>query len=157
VNWEAIGAIGELVGALVVILTVFYLARQVRENTEQARLAAIRAINASNDSAFNPVYIPENTRIWTRCHARAPDLDDHELAVFSMLMFRLVGSYQTSTYQFVYGAFDVVLHRGLSTFVASFLATPGGAVWWAENRTDFDADTQRHLDVALAEIGDEAA
>ena len=36
-NWEAIGALGELVGAAAVVLTLFYLARQVREASDEAR------------------------------------------------------------------------------------------------------------------------
>lgn len=148
-NREAIGAVGELIGAVVVILTVVYLAREIHQNTRQARLSAIRAINASNDSAFDPIYIPENSRIWTRCHAMAPDLDDHERAAFHMLMFRLVGSYETSTYQYVHGAFDPELHAGLTGFIASFLATPGGMEWWRANRAVFAADTNRHLALEL--------
>ena len=35
-NWEAIGAIGEIVGALAVVLTLGYLANQVRHAKEAA-------------------------------------------------------------------------------------------------------------------------
>ena len=34
-NWEAIGATGELIGAAVVVITLVYLARQVRHGSEQ--------------------------------------------------------------------------------------------------------------------------
>ena len=32
-NWDAIGAVGELLGAVAVILTLVYLASQIRQNT----------------------------------------------------------------------------------------------------------------------------
>ena len=32
-NWEALGAIGEIVGAIAVVLTLGYLAVQMRQNT----------------------------------------------------------------------------------------------------------------------------
>ena len=32
-NWEAIGAVGEIGGAVAVVLTLFYLAKQIRQNT----------------------------------------------------------------------------------------------------------------------------
>ena len=38
-NWEAIGAIGEIVGAVAVVLTVGYLAVQIRQNTRSVRAA----------------------------------------------------------------------------------------------------------------------
>jgi len=38
VNWDAIGAIAELVGALGVIVSLAYLAIQIRQSTDQSRL-----------------------------------------------------------------------------------------------------------------------
>ena len=39
-NWDAIGAIGEVGGATVVVATLIYLARQIRESTQATRIAA---------------------------------------------------------------------------------------------------------------------
>jgi len=43
-NWEAIGAIGEIVGAVAVVITLAYLAIQVRNSTRIARCATRQAI-----------------------------------------------------------------------------------------------------------------
>lgn len=40
-NWEAIGAVGEVLGALGVIATLGYLAVQVRQNTRTSRASAL--------------------------------------------------------------------------------------------------------------------
>ena len=39
-NWEAIGAVGEIVGAIAVIATLAYLAIQVRQGTNSVQGAA---------------------------------------------------------------------------------------------------------------------
>ena len=39
-NWEAIGAIGEIAGALGVIVSLAYLASQIRTQNRESRLAA---------------------------------------------------------------------------------------------------------------------
>ena len=39
-NWEAIGAIGEVGGAIAVVVTLVYLARQIRHSTQATRIAA---------------------------------------------------------------------------------------------------------------------
>ena len=39
-SWEAIGAIGEIVGALAVVVSIIYLARQIKSNTKATRAAA---------------------------------------------------------------------------------------------------------------------
>jgi len=50
INWDAIGAIGEIVGALGVIVTVGYLAIQVRQNTFASRAQTYQErTNASRD------------------------------------------------------------------------------------------------------------
>ena len=42
-NWEAISAIGQLVGALAVVISLIYLAREVRSNARATRHAAMRS------------------------------------------------------------------------------------------------------------------
>ena len=37
VNWDAIGAVGEILGAAAVLVTLVYLARQIRQNTRSTR------------------------------------------------------------------------------------------------------------------------
>jgi len=152
-NWEAIGAVGELAGAVVVVVSLVYLAAQVRHNTEQARLSSVQAVNASNDSAFNPIYIPENTRIWTKGHSNPESLDAHEAQVFGMLMTRLVASFDSTTYQFRHGAFDPERYEGTALFFASFISTPGGSKWYAEHGQIFPADTQASLAKARSAMG----
>jgi hypothetical protein len=38
-NWDAIGAIGEIIGAIAVVVSLIYLALQVRQNTQQISLS----------------------------------------------------------------------------------------------------------------------
>ncbi len=49
-NWEAIGAIGELLGAVAVVLTLAYLAVQVRQNSENLNQNT-RAVIAATEVA----------------------------------------------------------------------------------------------------------
>ena len=46
-NWEAVGAIGEVVGAFGVILTLGYLAIQVRQNSAVVRSSTRQAISTA--------------------------------------------------------------------------------------------------------------
>jgi hypothetical protein len=41
-NWEALGAIGEIVGAIAVVVTIGYLAVQIRQNTESLHAATFQ-------------------------------------------------------------------------------------------------------------------
>ncbi len=43
-NWEAIGAIGEIVGAVAVVITLLYLASQTRQNTKATHAQATASV-----------------------------------------------------------------------------------------------------------------
>jgi hypothetical protein len=45
-NWEAIGAVGEILGATGVLITLGYLAAQIRQNTHQMKTAALSSVHA---------------------------------------------------------------------------------------------------------------
>lgn len=147
-NWEAIGAIGELIGALVVVVSVLYLAVQVRQNTNQAKLSAAQAINASNDSAFNPIYIPENALIFAKGQQSLDSLDEHETVIFHMLMSRLLGSINTTSYQYHQGMYDDEIYENTLKFYKDLFSTPGGRAWFNANRHLFSAETVNRLDDA---------
>ena len=49
-NWEAIGAVGEVFGALGVIATLGYLAVQIRQNTKTVRTSTYQAVLDSSRS-----------------------------------------------------------------------------------------------------------
>ena len=63
-DWNALGAIGELVGAVAVLITVGYLAVQIRQNTRAlesggAELAARRAMCSPNTTKTLQLSHPE--------------------------------------------------------------------------------------------------
>lgn len=51
-NWEALGALGEIAGAMAVIVTLVYLSVQIRQNTKASRVAAVQAAS-ENSSRFS--------------------------------------------------------------------------------------------------------
>jgi len=83
-NWEAIGAIGEIVGAAGVVVTLIYLANQIRQNTiqlEQNTLTAKAAAqNASNEALRENrkaiFEFLEMSEIYLRGNQRPQDLDE---------------------------------------------------------------------------------
>jgi hypothetical protein len=65
-NWEAIGAIGEVLGAIAVVATLLYLAVQIRQNAQSVRNAASLSVNEglaeinrrlSNDPEFAELWL----------------------------------------------------------------------------------------------------
>ena len=71
-NWEAIGAIGEIVGAAGVIVTLLYLASQLRQNTRALQVTSIDSTTqVGNTVRWHLASHPED-REWLLSVLRAP-------------------------------------------------------------------------------------
>ncbi|MFT5137847.1 MAG: hypothetical protein ACI8XV_002889 [Arenicella sp.] len=52
-NWDAIGALSELVGATAVVVTLLYLSVQLRQNTKATRLSSTQSLTEELQDMFN--------------------------------------------------------------------------------------------------------
>ncbi len=57
-NWDAIGAIGEIVGAIAVVLTLFYLSRQIRHSSNVSKVSSYhQAIEQIVEAVKDPEFV----------------------------------------------------------------------------------------------------
>ena len=75
-NWDAIGAIGEILGASAVFVTLVYLAVQVRHAKEQARLSVQQVRNSTFREIF--LSVAQNPQI-TAVLAKAENTWTHDI------------------------------------------------------------------------------
>lgn len=87
-NWNAIGAVGEVVGALAVIATLAYLARQVKQTRIQIRDQLEQGLRNTGFEAYAPIYEGEHARIFHTGLISPGELEAHEAYVFDLLMWR---------------------------------------------------------------------
>ena len=55
-NWEAIGAVGEILGALAVVVSIVYLAAQVKKQATESPLTATRALSRLYNEILDPAF-----------------------------------------------------------------------------------------------------
>lgn len=90
-NWEAVGAIGEIVGALAVIATLAYLAIQLRHNTRGLRTSARTTISMDVASIMPNIYQSEETSmIWFKAQSDPDSLSEFEKFRFSFMVNHLL-------------------------------------------------------------------
>ena len=156
-DWDAIGAIGEILGAIAVIASLFYVAYQVRQNTEQNKLntlsmesASGEAINiALNDARLRLAGDSELLKVYLKGCDDPGSLTEEE-----NLKFRLFMGVGVSNGQLSYESDQ----RGVSTqwpgvqnVVLRMLLTPGGQWFWSEFREDYPLSYQAEIDRLIAE------
>lgn len=65
-TWEALAAVGELLGAIGVIASLVYLAGQVRSSGYQSRQAAIQSVVNKMNDVWNTMAAASTADLWTR-------------------------------------------------------------------------------------------
>ena len=65
-NWDAIGAIAELLGAVAVIISIIYLAAQVRQTRLQLQAQAEDNITSSAFEAYSQPYEGDNVIVFRK-------------------------------------------------------------------------------------------
>jgi hypothetical protein len=88
-NWDAIGAVGELLGALVVVVTLGYLAIQIRQNTAQQRREETVSIQRGQNEVMAQLQDPMMVRSYaiTAAKGRAANPEDRSRAIVWLVQY----------------------------------------------------------------------
>ena len=106
-NWEAIGAVAEFVGAIAVVITLIYLISQLRQNTKALRSSSYASIHQQEDDflaemARDPIL----ARLEVKATLGVEILDESERLQWSWLGRRIVYMFHNFHYQRHLGGVD---------------------------------------------------
>ncbi len=129
-QWEAMGAIAELLGAIAVIVSIVYLAAQVRQTRIQLQAQAEDAITERAFDAYGPVYEGNNASIFRRGLVNPTQLSEDEAFIFKLLMDRQRGAFATIVRRTNAGSISSELsEKLLADYRYLFMRTEGGRLW----------------------------
>ena len=157
-NWAAIGAIGEMIAAVGVIVTLGYLAYQIRQNTQQLvqneRRSIAEAVNLSTTSyRENRRYIymsAELSAIMLKGMADPDSLGETERYRFRLVIHNLVDALLDMYSQTVATGFSPQTWQMLGVDLVKRVLTTRGGGWFWKNFGDqysgaFRAEIERIL------------
>jgi hypothetical protein len=136
-NWDAIGALGQVIGAIAVVATLLYVAREVRQNGRSLSISALRDTTAQwNQLSEMIATSPDLAEIVSKGNKSYDDLSETELLrydAYVQTFFDNVDSYRSLVTD--YGV-DKDL-AALARIVSSRIHIPGFKAWWAANNSDY--------------------
>ena len=155
INWDALGSGSEFVGAIGVILTLLYLARQIGHNTVAVKATSLGAVIDSWRVVNRDVILssPENRRTFYRGMNSYEALNQDEKQVFNLLVAEFVLQLHNVWQLHQRGIVDDVDLKAWTGFTLSVLKTPGGAVHWSIT-TGYTPTITAYIDRILAESPD---
>ena len=131
-NWEIVAAVAEMLGAVGVLLTLVYLALQIRDNTRGLQAASLESVlEGPRDRYFLPMAKePELADIYARGLNSLDLLDEKETRRFFYLMYEQLFQMQQVMHLRERELIPQVDYDAWLDYTASLICTPGGAAMW---------------------------
>jgi hypothetical protein len=126
-NWTLAASIAEVIGAIAVVVSLAYLAIQVRANTKATRASAFQtAIQSEMDLAT--VFV-ENAAVWDKVVTGAPLAEGEEarsaILLYNMLMLDTARRYQ----QYAFGYLEAQAWEARRETLPAIVTLPVYAAW----------------------------
>lgn len=138
-SWEAAGALGEIIGAIAVLLTLAYLATQVRQNSRSLRAASYQAWAETKARVLTAVTEePTLAQALTRLgqHAEMSESEGHQVAHWMHLIVHVA---ETAYYLHLEGVLgDEIWATEMRRSAVLIRDSEMGRQWWeVAGRTQF--------------------
>jgi len=146
VNWEAISAIGQIVGAIAVVISLIYLAIQVRSSAQETRLSSMRAtldfLNRLNQQVAEHADLAE---LRNRGFFDFESLEGSDRTRFNSYMLAVFRTVEGVYYQHLDGHSDPRVWRGIEAVLREMNALSGVQAWWRLRSHWFDEEFAKFI------------
>lgn len=138
-NWEALGTIAEIVGAIAVVVSLVYLAIQIRTNTKAIKASSSFEV-AHSWSEFNKAVLslPDETLALS---LKAYDPETQLSDLTDVEYFRMVAMHRTifqslegQYYQYKYGFLEPGVWQNRVKVARGILDLPVFRAWWMQEQ-----------------------
>ena len=148
-NWDAITAVSQIVGVIVVVVTLIYLAAQVRQGNIFAKLQARQRMIEQTESEL---YAQMADPSITYSNIKDGDLSEDEQARLSLFLINFLRQREWEWFLFQEGVIDSAAFQAYRDAIAIHLNTPRGRKWWKRlGHHAFDPGFVEQVEEVLAE------
>lgn len=149
---ENLGNIGDFIGGFGVVVTVIYLAFQVRQNTASTRSASYQSVVAAvAEWTLQLGLNPDATRIFGAGIEDLESLSKEEKVQFNFILASVIRHFENIHFQFISGAIENDVWDGWSSRILGIMGNPGAETWWASQKTAFSREFQHFVDGSSGE------
>lgn len=140
-DWDAVAAIGQAIGAVAVIVTLIYLAIQIRDSARASRSAAVTDATTAMQAFYQELGSNSSTsQLFLRGLTDPDSLSREDEFQYLMLMHSCFLGFQRSFFLAQEGTLDVGLRDSIGTAVNAVNHLPGMALYWRQRRTFFQPE-----------------
>ena len=143
------GSIGELIAAIATVLTLIYLAIQLRHNTRALKASTFQAISSELAQNTQPLVLaPEIAGIYARSTSDPSSLSSEERIKVQAMFMANLRRLESTFVQAELGSIDRAFIEGPERSLIALISTPFGREWWNAAKPffypPFVAQVERH-------------
>ena len=145
-NWEAIGAIGEIVGATAVFVSLVYLASQIRTQNRETRAASVHQVLHDYSAAISRLHEAEMADVWVAAIEDFDSLSPSQRLRFVVYLTAAVRVFEDAYFQWCEGRLENDIWSSLLTSLTDMTGTHAWASFWKLRRHQFRREFADYID-----------
>ncbi len=145
-----LGSIGELLGGIAVVISLLYLAVQIRHNSDLARHDAHRALSREIGSILHDIAVePELYHLWRTMIDEPRKATEEDRERFGMLLYQIFTTFSDSER---FGRNDRDLQMRSRRYMNRFLSFESVQDWWSRQGSHYTDPFYSQVEARLREI-----
>jgi hypothetical protein len=126
-----LGDLGGFLGGIGVLVTLVYLALQIRKNTQAVRSASLDSVSASHSEFLDRVgQDPELTKLWFDGLSGEIDLSETDARRVTILLISVARRWESASYRVREGTLDSSAWAGIHAELTIVFSSPGAQTCW---------------------------
>ena len=145
-NWEAIGAVGEVGGAIAVVGSLVYLAIQIRSQVSESQIASVHEITAAFRSAITSFQDPQRAEVYTRALTAFDELPESQRLQFISMAQGLLRVWEEAYYPYDAGRLDERIWKAMLSQYTDIISSHGFQRVWELRRHTYSDEFRAFVD-----------
>ncbi len=153
-NWDAVIGIAEIVGAIAVVVSLGYVAVQIRQNTKATRYQTTQNLIAANsDANYMFANNGELAAIAMKGSYEPDAMSDEERFRFSTWFFAYYNHFDFAYHQHLNGQLDEAMWEKLAYEMPLYVSSlPGVKEWWSRDKSRFSKEFVTYMEEQMSNI-----
>jgi hypothetical protein len=149
VTFQDLGGLGEFVGGIGVIVSLLYLAAQIRQSSRIERLNARLAVSQYMSDALDRFDDPELQRVWTAALDSGEEPTDEDRELLGRFLFRY---FSQTGLAYGFAEIDPDIRSRYEPILMRFLRVAAVQGWWSRQRLFISEPFRSEVDSLLHSI-----
>jgi hypothetical protein len=141
-NWNVVVAVSEVVGAVAIVVTLIYLAAQIKQNTQMVRSEITKDLFVTANAKL--LGIASNPEL-RKAAANLIDIPESEL-IESFVLISILREFELQFILRASNLLDPAVMDSYDSAVPLWLGSDEARKWWASNKADYNPDFVTYID-----------